>query len=167
MDKDYLIRQAQYSDLDELVNLEKLCFPEEEAATKASFQERLSVFPDHFWLLEKDGHIVSMVNGMVTVDRDLKDEMYHNAKFHEEDAGWQMIFGVETHPDFQNKGYAALVINRMIEDVKMQNKKGVVLTCKKHLIPYYEKFGFLNEGISASEHGGVQWYQMRLSLDVL
>lgn len=162
MDKDYLIRQAKYSDLDELVNLEKLCFPKEEAATKASFHERLSVFPGHFWLLEKDGHIVSMVNGMVTDDSNLQDEMYHNAKLHKEHGKWQMVFGVATHPKYQNRGYAKLVIRQMIEDVKLQNKKGIVLTCKEKLIPFYEKFGFQNEGISASEHGNVLWYQMRL-----
>ena len=29
---------------------------------------------------------------------------------------------------------------------------------------YYAKFGFVNEGVSGSTHGGVVWYQMRLSL---
>ena len=32
------------------------------------------------------------------------------------------------------------------------------------LIPYYSKFGFVNEGISESVHGNVTWYQMRLTL---
>ena len=41
----------------------------------------------------------------------------------------------------------------------------VVLTCKDRLIHYYEKFGFVNEGLAAkSTHGGAEWYQMRLSL---
>ena len=30
------------------------------------------------------------------------------------------------------------------------------------LVHYYAKFGFVNEGISGSTHGGVVWYQMRL-----
>ena len=29
----------------------------------------------------------------------------------------------------------------------------------------YEKFGFMNEGISESVHGGAVWYQMRLTFD--
>ena len=42
---------------------------------------------------------------------------------------------------------------------------GVVLTCKDRLIHYYEKFGFVNEGLTAkSTHGGAEWYQMRLYL---
>ena len=37
-----------------------------------------------------------------------------------------------------------------------------VLTCKEALVHYYAKFGFVNEGVSGSTHGGVVWYQMRL-----
>lgn len=164
MGEGYVIRQAKLHDLDEVANLEKLCFPEEEAASKAAFFERLSVYANHFWLLEKDGHIISMVNGMVTDDNDLHDEMYHNAKLHNEQGKWQMIFGVETHPKYQHKGYAAILMNKMIEDAKLHSRSGVVLTCKEHLIHYYEKFGFENEGISGSKHGAVVWYQMRLKL---
>lgn len=36
------------------------------------------------------------------------------------------------------------------------------MTCKEKLIPFYEQFGFINEGISESVHGNVVWYQMRL-----
>ena len=160
----YVIRQAEIHDLDEIANLEKVCFLEEEAASKMAFFDRLSIYANHFWLLVKDGHIISMVNGMVTDDKDLHDEMYHNAELHNEQGKWQMIFGVETHPEYENQGYAAILINKMIEDAKSQGRRGVVLTCKKHLIHYYKKFGFENEGISASEHGAVVWYQMRLKL---
>ena len=38
----------------------------------------------------------------------------------------------------------------------------MVLTCKDRLLAYYAKFGFVNEGVSVSTHGGVVWYQMRL-----
>lgn len=30
------------------------------------------------------------------------------------------------------------------------------------MIQYYKKFGFVNEGISQSTHGGEVWYQMKL-----
>ena len=39
-----------------------------------------------------------------------------------------------------------------------------MLTCKDKLLHYYAKFGFVNEGVSASTHGGVVWYQMRLRI---
>ena len=54
--------------------------------------------------------------------------------------------------------------NQVIEDAKKQGRKGLVLTCKEKLIPYYAKFGFSDEGVSEkSTHGNVVWHQMRLT----
>lgn len=51
-----------------------------------------------------------------------------------------------------------------IQYAKTSQRKSVILTCKKHLITYYESFGFVNQGISASEHGQAVWYDMTLKL---
>lgn len=74
-----------------------------------------------------------------------------------------MIFGVETRPDRQGKGYMDMLMRKVIRDVEKQGRKGLVLTCKEGLISFYERFGFVNEGRSRSEHGGAQWFEMRLT----
>ena len=52
-----------------------------------------------------------------------------------------------------------------IDIAKEQDRMEVVLTFKNRLIHYYEKFVFVNEGLTAkSTQGGAEWYQMRLSL---
>lgn len=157
------IRTASLQDLDAIAAVEAVCFPPAEAADKDSLRRRLTVYPDHFWLLWENDTLVGFVNGMVTQDPDLKDEMYNNADLHEETGPWQMIFGVDTIPAYRRQGYAALLLNRAISDAKAQGRKGLVLTCKEPLIHYYAKFGFVNEGISQSVHGNVRWYQMRLT----
>ena len=94
------------------------------------------------------------------------DEMYENAAMHNENGTWQMIFGVNTLPDYRRQGYAGELICRAIEDGRMQGRKGLVLTCKEKLISYYGKYGFVDEGVSdKSTHGNVQWHQMRLCLN--
>ena len=100
---------------------------------------------------------------MVTNEPDLTDEMYEDASMHDESGDWQMIFGVNTIPEYRKQGCAAVLIRQAIEDAKEQGRKGLVLTCKDRLIRYYAKFGFENEGVSASVHGNVVWYQMRLT----
>ena len=47
-------------------------------------------------------------------------------------------------------------------DARQQGRRGLVLTCKDRLVPYYAKFGFADEGMSDSNHGGVAWHQMRV-----
>ena len=54
--------------------------------------------------------------------------------------------------------------NEVIADAKEQGRKGLVLTCKDRLVPYYAKFGFVDEGVTdKSTHGNVAWHQMRLT----
>ena len=161
MPENLIIRNAVLEDLDAICALENACFPKAEAASRADFEKRLTQYPNHFWILEQSGKIRSMINGMVTNTPNLADEMYHHANLHEEAGRWQMIFGVETHPDFRRKGYAGMLLHRCIEQAQQEGRAGLVLTCKKEKIAYYEAFGFFNEGISASVHGQTVWYQMR------
>ena len=123
------IRTAELSDLDAIARVEAECFPQAEAATREDFEKRLAAYRNHFWLLFDGERLVSFVDGMVTDQEDLTDDLYENAQKHDETGAWQMIFGVNTIPEY---------------------------------LAYYAKFGFANEGVSVSTHGGVVWYQMRL-----
>ena len=158
-----LIRTATIEDLDAVTTVEAECFPPSEAATRADFEHRLSNYGDHFWLMFDESKLIAFVDGMVTDAADLTDEMYERAELHKESGAWQMIFGVNTIPEYRKHGYAGDLIKRAISDAKAQGRKGLVLTCKDKLIHYYAKFGFVNEGVSASVHGNVTWYQMRLT----
>ena len=161
MNDKIMIRHAVLQDLDMIAELENICFPESEAASEKDLYHRIQVFPENFWLMEQNGRIISMINGMTVDIPNLIDEMYQNANMHNENGAWQMLFSVVTHPDFQNKGYARRLMNQVIQDSVKSNRKGIVLTCKAKLIGFYEKFGFVNEGVSASVHGNAVWYQMR------
>ena len=130
------IRTATMADLPAVPRLEAICFPEAEAATEASFARRLEVYPNHFWLMEDDnGTLVSFVNGLVTDEPHLRDEMYADAGFHDENGAWQMIFGVDTHPDYRRQGCAERLLNHAIAQSRAQGRKGLVLTCKERLVP--------------------------------
>ena len=158
-----LIRTATIDDLDAVTAVEAECFPPAEAATRADFKHRLTHYSDHFWLMFDGDKLIAFVDGMVTDEADLTDEMYERAELHNETGAWQMIFGVNTIPEYRKHGYAGELIKRAISDAKTQGRKGLVLTCKDKLIHYYAKFGFVNEEVSASVHGNVTWYQMRLT----
>lgn len=152
------------ADLDALAGVEAACFPAAEAATKEEFRERLSCYADNFWLMfDENEKLIAFVDGMVTDLPDLTDEMYEKASMHDKNGSWQMIFGVNTLPEYRKHGFAGELIKAAIEDAMVHGRKGLVLTCKDRLIHYYAKFGFVNEGVSQSVHGNVTWYQMRLT----
>ena len=156
------IRKANLNDLSAIVKVGTICFPPEEAATEKEFEERLKVYPEQFWILEDNGELIGFINGMVTNEPRIRDEMFKNASLHEKDGVWQAIFGVNTVPKYRKNGYAAKLMEQVIADAKKQGRKGCILTCKKELLHYYEKFGYKNEGISQSALAGVVWYDMRL-----
>lgn len=157
------IRHATAADLEALAEVEAECFPKAEAATAEEFAGRVKYYGNHFWLMFDGDRLVSFVDGFVTDAADLTDEMYAKAELHQEDGAWQMIFGVNTLPAYRKHGYAGELLKAAIADAREQGRKGLVLTCKDRLLHYYAKFGFKNEGVSGSTHGGVTWYQMRLT----
>lgn len=156
------IRHATMNDLEAIAHTEELSYPKLEGASKESIRSRLFVYPNHFWLLEDKGHLIGFINGMVTDNPSLTDEMYHDPSLHNESGRWQMIFSVVTACEHRGKGYAGIIMQQVIADAKKQKRHGIVLTCKERLVPFYTQFGFENEGVSKSTHGNVVWYQMRL-----
>ena len=157
------IRNATMEDLPAVAAVEAACFPATEAATAEEFAGRLAHYAGHFWLLFEQGELVAFVDGFCTDTPDLTDAMYADASLHNENGAWQMIFGVNTLPEYRRRGLAGQLLETAIAAARQQGRKGLVLTCKDKLVHYYARFGFVSEGVSESAHGGVTWYQMRLT----
>ncbi len=158
------IRRATLADLDSVAALEAICFPLAEAAGREAYAARLAAFADRYWLLFVDDALVSLVGGSLSNEWDLRDEMFADASLHAPNGRVQMIFSVATHPDYRCRGYAGSLLRASIEYCRAEGREAVVLTCKEFRIPYYASFGFADEGVSTSHHGGVPWHQMRLTL---
>lgn len=157
------IRTAQMDDVDAVAAVEKECFPPAEAATREEFAERILHYGNHFWLMFDGDKLAAFVDGFVTDAPDLTDEMYERADMHNEAGAWQMIFGVNTMPEYRRRGLAGELIRCAIDNAGEAGRKGLVLTCKGELVHYYAEFGFKDEGITdKSTHGNVAWHQMRL-----
>ena len=156
------IRHAEMADLNRLAEIEAAGYPPAEGASEESIRGRLNVYPDYFWIFERQGEICAFVNGFVTDLPDLTDAMYDNPKMHDPTGAWQMIFSVVTAPEARHTGCASELLRRVTADAKAAGRKGVVLTCKDRLIGFYAQFGFVDEGVSGSTHGDVVWHQMRL-----
>lgn len=159
------IRNATPGDLDTITELETACFPPEEAADRETFEERLKVYPNHFWLLWRDGKLVSMVNGIVSNEEELLDEFYSDPSLHAEDGKWQMLFGVETDPEYRKRGYASILMKEVIKDCINDSRKGIILNCKDKYVPFYESLGFTKMGEAKSTHGGHRWNKMVMNLE--
>ncbi|NLJ59097.1 MAG: GNAT family N-acetyltransferase [Tissierellia bacterium] len=156
------IRRVSSEDLYMVSEVEAKCFPEAEAATKSSLEQRIKTFPDSFFVAEIGGKIIGFINGCVTNEKAIFDELFSDASLHIPNGDYQAIFGLDVIPEYRNHGIAAQLMNHMIESSRLNDRKGVILTCKENLLHYYTSFGFKNKGISKSQHGGSVWYDMIL-----
>lgn len=157
------VRLAQMSDLDAVQEVEERCFSAADAATREQMRERLRWFSDWFWLAFDGDRLVAYIGGMPSRERDLRDEMFADATLADAAGRHYMVFSVATIPEYQHLGVAGIVMRKVLEDCRARGCDDAVLTCKEHLVGFYARFGYEDEGLSASEHGGAIWHQMRLA----
>ena len=157
-----LIRNAKKEEAALLAQIEAECFPAAEAAGKQDIEARMDVFEDYFFVAETNGKIVGFINGAVAKEASLPDQMYHDASLHDPNGAYQTVFGLDVLPAYRRNGIAGRLLERMIHHARECQRKGVVLTCKDHLVHYYAGFGFKHCGVADSTHGGAKWNEMKL-----
>ena len=94
--------------------------------------------------------------------RTIADEMFEDVSLHDPRGAYQSIFGLDVDEDFRHQGLAGRLMKALIEKAESEGRKGLILTCKEHLIGFYEQFGYCSMGVSKSVHGGAVWYDMIL-----
>ena len=157
-----LIRNAKKEEAALLAQIEAECFPAAEAAGKQDIEARMDVFEDCFFVAETNGKIVGFINGAVAKEASLPDQIYHDASLHDPNGAYQTVFGLDVLPAYRRNGIAGRLLERMIHHARECQRKGVVLTCKDHLVHYYAGFGFKHCGVADSTHGGAKWNEMKL-----
>lgn len=158
------IREVQPKDVERVTEIEAICFPEAEAAPRKSFEARIAAFPECFLVAEAEGQLIGFINGCATNSVVIYDELFYSTEHHIPEGENIAVFGLDVIPEYRKQGIAACLMNRFIELAKDTGRKRVILTCKERLVHYYEAFGYVNDGVSKSTHGGAQWFDMTLVL---
>ncbi|ASJ54720.1 GNAT family N-acetyltransferase [Brevibacillus formosus] len=160
------IRNAKAEDLPALIAIEQLCFSPEEAATQEAFEKRIRLIPDSFFVAEVDGVIAGLINGPVIESTFITDDLFQTIKENPASGGHQTILGLAVSPAFQNRGIASMLLAHLEASARESCRETITLTCKENLIGYYESHGYLNNGVSSSDHAGAIWYNMSKPLQV-
>lgn len=154
------IRNVKMEDLEQLIDIEHCCFTKEEAASREAFVQRIRLIPDSFFVAEKEGRIVGLVNGPVIAKPCITDDLFKKIQANPPVGGHQSILGLAVHPDYQGQGIGKALLFRLESEARNRRRKTVTLTCKEELISFYEALGYTNQGLSGSQHAGVHWFNM-------
>lgn len=156
------IRQARFSDLDRILEIELENFSLEEAIPRSVFEAHLREIQTSFLVAEKEGRVLGYIEGPVVLHRHLQDQSFtEEVEDHSHrSGGYISVTCLSIAKEAQDLGVGKRLLTALKEVAVEQEREGINLTCHDYLIPYYEKHGFVNEGISQSNFAGETWYDM-------
>ncbi len=155
-----VLRKVIMQDLDQIIALENIGFSPEEAATPEALKLRIEQIQETFIVAEKNGEVIGYINGPVIKERYISDDLFKNVPTNNSESGYISVLGLVVAPNYQGQGIAGRLLNYFENLAKNQHRHGVTLTCRESLISFYEKYGYRNEGVSESCHGGIKWYNL-------
>ena len=158
------IRSANVSDLDRCFEIETEAYAGDEAATKEKILTRIQTYPEGFLVLENEKEVVGFINAGATHKVELSDEEFKELIGHDPEGKHIVIMSVVIHPDYQGNSFTSLLMRNFIKAMKRMGKTEIYLMCQTELIDMYAKYGFVHLGESESDHGGLSWHEMSLSL---
>ena len=156
------IRQARFSDLDRILEIELENFSLEEGLPRSVFEAHLREIQTSFLVAEKEGRVLGYIEGPVVLHRHLQDQSFtEEVEDHSHrSGGYISVTCLSIAKEAQALGVGKRLLTALKEVAVEQEREGINLTCHDYLIPYYEKHGFVNEGISQSNFAGETWYDM-------
>ena len=159
------IRQAELKDIPAINEIDAACFDAAVASDDALVRGRINHYANHFWVVCEGEKVAGYINGFCTDKENLEDEMLVRPELHEETGAWQMLFGLAVDPVFQCRGFASALLQQACGDARLHGRKGLVLTCKDRMVPYYQRVGYVDEGFSVYATADGPWHLMRLRLE--
>jgi ribosomal protein S18 acetylase RimI-like enzyme len=157
-------RNATLADLERCFEIETVSYAGDEAASRDKIRKRIETYPQGFLVLENEREITGFINCGCAHRVELDDEAFKELVGHDPDGAHVVIMSVVVHPDYQRRGMAGRLMRRFIDDMKTLGKTDIFLICQHELIPMYASHGFMHLGSSNSDHGGLSWHEMSLTL---
>ena len=158
-------RNIRPDEADEAADIEKVCFPPNEACSRDHMLARIEAAGDFFLVTvdKETGKLAGFLNGIATNEQRFRDDFFTDASTHDPEGKTIMLLGLDVLPEYRMQGLGReLVFNYW----RRQQEKGIkrlVLTCLAGKVKMYQKFGFRDLGESASEWGGEKWHEMDIT----
>ncbi|AWF80762.1 GNAT family N-acetyltransferase [Microbulbifer sp. A4B17] len=158
------IRSANEQDLDRCFEIESISYAGNEAATKEKILKRIQTYPEGFLVIENNIEIIGFINSGAAHKVELSNEEFKELIGHDPSGENIVIMSLVVHPEYQGKGMSGKLMNSFIAAMRKLGKKRIYLICQSELVDMYARYGFIYLGESDSDHGGLSWHEMSLSL---
>jgi len=160
----HVFRNAFQTDTDRCFEIETSAYEGDEAATRVKIAKRIETYPLGFLILEISGQVVGFINCGCAYDVEMSNEEFKELIGHDADAPNVVIMSVVVDPSHQGKGLSKALMIEFVKRMRSMGKASIHLMCKEHHVPLYERFGYRHLQPSASDHGGMIWHEMSMTL---
>ena len=157
------IRRARPGDLDACARIEDVCY-HGHGASRERIELRIRKYPQGFRVAVLDRQVVGFINSGCIVEDDITNENLKELEGHDLAGKTRVVFSLAVDPQFQGRGIGQFLLGRFISDSKKSGAHSVLLICRRSLIPFYQRFGFVYRQPSNATYGGHQWHEMGLVL---
>ncbi|MFK3799172.1 MULTISPECIES: GNAT family N-acetyltransferase [unclassified Pseudomonas] len=159
-----LFRTATLADVDRCFEIETTAYEGDEAATREKIATRIAQYPQGFLIMALEGEVIGFINGGCAHEVVMSDEAFKELVGHDSDAPNVVIMSVVIDPAHQGKGYASLMMRTFIERMRAMHKRTIHLMCKDRHVELYARMGYEYVKPSESDHGGMAWHEMVMTL---
>lgn len=155
-------RNIRRDEAEQTAQIEKICFPPNEACSENMMMERVAKAPEYFLVAvdRKSGKIAGFLNGLATDEDSFRDEFFTDADLHNPEGKNIMILGLDVLPEYRRQGLARELMHQYSVRQRQNGKHLLRLTCLPSKVEMYKKMGFFDEGIANSSWGGEEWHEM-------
>lgn len=166
MIENYEFRDIKKEEAEQAAEIERICFPPNEACSEKHMKDRVEKIADLFLVAvdKNTGKIAGFLNGLATDEDTLKDEFFTNAKLHNPDGKNIMLLGLDVLPEYRRQGLARELVHQYRQREQKKGRQKLILTCLESKVEMYEKFGFSDRGIAESVWGGEEWHEMSIEV---
>ncbi len=161
-------RTVRQEEAEEAAEIERICFPPNEACTREHMLSRVEAASDFFIVAidnERD-RMAGFLNGIASHEAAFRDDFFTDEGNHDPNGENVMLLGLDVLPEYRKKGLARELVYYYSRREQARGRKRLVLTCLESRVKMYESMGFKDLGESASEWGGEKWHEMDLMLDM-
>ena len=165
MDK-FEFRSIKADEAEEAAEIEKICFPPNEACSEKNMKERVDNAPELFLVAvdKESGKIAGFLNGLSTRENAFRDEFFTDISLYDPEGDTVMLLGLDVLPEYRLQGLAREIVSLYAKREKANGRKTLLLTCLDKKVEMYKKFGFEDLGIANSSWGGEEWHEMKYRL---
>ncbi|AGZ35425.1 N-acetyltransferase [Pseudomonas sp. SWI6] len=157
-------RTAVPTDAERCFQIESTAYEGDEAATLEKIRKRIDQYPEGFLILEDAGEVIGFINSGCAWEVVMSDEAFKSLVGHDAAAPNVVIMSVVVDPAHQGKGHAGRLMSEFVKRMRDMGKRRIHLMCKDRHVALYEKMGYRYVQPSASDHGGMAWHEMEMTL---